>query len=105
MEGDSNISNSIQNYMTSLRQISLNPEPITFKASKQLFTHLELLEPEVNEHQKLYEAVLNLQESTPIEFLYFGGYDDNFRFDGQAVLKLTSYNSCYKGACKVMGYS
>ena len=91
--------------MVSLQNISLNPEPISFQESKQLLTHLEPLEPEVNDNQKLYEAILNLHESTPIEFLYFGGYDDIFQFHGQAVLKLTSYNSCYKGACKVTDQS
>jgi len=40
-------------------------------------------------------------ESYPIEFFYFGDLDEDGLFHGQAILKPTTYQSCYKGQCKV----
>ncbi len=52
-------------------------------------------------NNNLYEAVFTLYESHSIEFLYFGKFDEDGLFHGQAVLKPTTYQSCFKGECKI----
>ena len=83
--------------MTEIRDISLDPAPIDTKQAKKFMTYLEKSEEVENQ----YEVVLTLHESVAIEFSYFGNLDEEGLFHGQAVLKPTTYQSCYKGQCKV----
>ena len=83
--------------MTEIRDISLDPAPIDTKRAKKFMTFLEKSEEAENQ----YEVVLTLHESVAIEFSYFGNLDEEGLFHGQAVLKPTTYQSCYKGQCKV----
>ena len=77
------------------------------KKAKKFISYLELADSDDESkggRQNLYEAVFTLHESVSLEFFYFGSYDDNGLFHGQAVLKPNTYNSCFKGECKVSGH-
>ena len=68
---------------------------------------MSYLEPSTSDEEEggtdknLFEAVFTLHESHSIEFLYFGKFDEEGLFHGQAVFKPTTYQSCFKGECKI----
>ncbi len=77
------------------------------KKAKKFISYLELAGSDDESdggRQNLYEAVFTLHESVSLEFFYFGNYDENGLFHGQAVLKPNTYNSCFKGECKVRSH-
>jgi hypothetical protein len=87
-------------------ELSLDPSPIDTKKAKQFISFLELSESDDESggnRPNLYEAVLTLHESVSLEFFYFGKYDEDGLFHGQAILRPNTYKSCYKGECKVGG--
>jgi hypothetical protein len=49
---------------------------------------LNFIEPieNISSKTKTFEAILTLQESISIEFVYFGSFGDEGQFHGQAVL-------------------
>jgi hypothetical protein len=53
----------------------------------------------------MYEAVMTLQESNPIDFSYNGGYNKQGQFHGQAILDIISAETCYKGNCQTSLYN
>ena len=95
--GDEEVSNALRSFMTDMQAISLDPSPIDIKRAKKFISYLEKSEEAGNQ----YEAVLTMHESVPVEFNYFGKFDEEGLFHGQAVLKSTTYQSCYKGKCRV----
>ena len=48
--------------------------------------------------------MLTLQESSPIDFAYNGGFNEQGKFNGQAILDVLSDETCYKGNCKTSEY-
>ena len=105
VEGDEQISNVVKSYLLNLRELSLHPSPIDQKKAKKFMTYLEPSMSDEGEEEgtnnNLYEAVFTLYESHSIEFLYFGKFDEDGLFHGQAILKPTTYQSCFKGECKI----
>ena len=72
-------------YLSSLKRIGLNPSPLDIKKSKKFLNFVEPIQ-DISSKTKTFEAILTLQESTSIEFFYFGNFEDEGEFHGQAVL-------------------
>ena len=83
-EGDANVSEAIRTYLTSIKEIKLDPSPIDLKRAKKFISYLENSVPEGDlDEGNFYEAVVTLHEAVSIEFFYYGKLDEDGRFHGQ----------------------
>jgi len=84
-----------------LNKIKEDPTPVDKKKAKRFISHVERSVYDSDESvTNFYEAVINFHGSLPVEFFYFGNLDEEGLFHGQAILKVTTFQSCYKGRCK-----
>ena len=99
--GKDNPANAILSYLSNLKTIAPDPSPIDPRKAKKFLNFVEPVEDQENR----FEAVLTLHDSVSIEFAYFGDYDEDGRFHGQAVLDTLNDETCYKGNCHVNEFS
>ena len=87
----------ILSFLRNLEQISADPSPVDPKRAQKFLSHVEATE---NIPGNVFEAVMTLQESIPINFAYFGELDSDGGFHGSAILELLAMESCFKGDCQ-----